>query len=98
MATVLEYLVAEILEVAGDATRQDNRKRITPRNIMLAVRNDEELSSLTKKVHFPESGAIPFIQPILLKKPLKKRRKNHDNEETITEDVNNNEANGSKVQ
>ena len=98
MATVLEYLVAEILEVAGDATKQAKKRRITPRSIMLSVRSDEELSALTKKVHFAESGAIPFIAPVLLQKPLKKRKKNHVENETMEEDVNNNEAGSSKFQ
>jgi len=98
MATVLEYLVAEILEVAGDATKQAKKRRITPRSIMLSVRSDEELSALTKKVHFAESGTIPFIAPVLLQKPLKRRKKNHIQDETMEEDVNNNEAGSSKFQ
>uniref|UniRef100_A0A672UP03 Histone H2A n=1 Tax=Strigops habroptila TaxID=2489341 RepID=A0A672UP03_STRHB len=42
LAAVLEYLSAEILELAGNAARENKKTRILPRHIQLAVRNDDE--------------------------------------------------------
>ena len=67
-AAVLEYLSAEILELAGNAARDNKRKTINPRHITLAIRNDEELNKLLQHVTFSQGGVLPNIQAVLLPK------------------------------
>jgi len=63
---VLEYLIAEILELAGNAARDNKRIRIIPRHLMLAVRNDEELNKIHHNVIISAAGVIPSLHSILL--------------------------------
>eukprot|EP01089_Gocevia_fonbrunei_P017575 TRINITY_DN574_c0_g2_i3.p1 TRINITY_DN574_c0_g2~~TRINITY_DN574_c0_g2_i3.p1 ORF type:complete len:147 (-),score=40.56 TRINITY_DN574_c0_g2_i3:97-537(-) len=71
LAAVLEYLVAEILELAGNASRDNGRIRIIPRHIQLAVRNDEELNKLLQDVTIASGGVIPNIHSVLIPKKSK---------------------------
>ncbi|KZP28575.1 histone-fold-containing protein, partial [Athelia psychrophila] len=66
LAAVLEYLAAEILELAGNAARDNKKHRIVPRHLQLAVRNDEELSKLLGDVVISQGGVVPHIDPALL--------------------------------
>ncbi|XP_010169908.1 late histone H2A.L3 [Antrostomus carolinensis] len=68
MAAVLEYLSAEILELAGNAAQENKKSRILPRHIQLAVRNDDELSKLFSSVTIAQGGVMPNIHSELLPK------------------------------
>ncbi|CAD6930506.1 unnamed protein product [Tilletia controversa] len=73
LAAVLEYLTAEILELSGNAARDNKKARIIPRHLQLAIRNDEELNKLLGSVTISQGGVLPFIQNELL--PAKSGKK-----------------------
>lgn len=73
LAAVLEYLSAEILELAGNAARDNKKSRIIPRHLQLAVRNDEELNRLLGGVTISQGGVLPNIQAVLLPKKAEKK-------------------------
>ncbi|KAK7030731.1 histone H2A [Favolaschia claudopus] len=65
-AAVLEYLMAELLELAGNCAREVERVRIIPRHILLAIKNDGELDRLLKSVIIVDGGVVPHIHPQLV--------------------------------
>ncbi|XP_014211869.1 histone H2A-beta, sperm-like [Copidosoma floridanum] len=73
LAAVLEYLSAEVLELAGNAARDNKKTRIIPRHLQLAIRNDEELNKLLANVTVAQGGVLPNIQTILLPKKTGKK-------------------------
>uniref|UniRef100_A0ACD5T6T6 Uncharacterized protein n=1 Tax=Avena sativa TaxID=4498 RepID=A0ACD5T6T6_AVESA len=68
LAAVLEYLAAEVLELAGNAAKDNKKTRIVPRHLLLAVRNDQELGKLLAGVTIAHGGVLPNINSVLLPK------------------------------
>ncbi|KAL5579717.1 hypothetical protein UlMin_012159 [Ulmus minor] len=64
-----------VLELAGNAARDNKKNRIIPRHVLLAVRNDEELGKLLAGVTIAHGGVLPNINPVLLPKKSEKAAK-----------------------
>lgn len=75
---VLEYLIAELIELAGRASKEDadSDQMMTQRHVKLAIINDEELNKLFADV-FLAGGVRPDIHQYLMtaKSPSKKAKK-----------------------
>ncbi|KAF6146060.1 hypothetical protein GIB67_033419 [Kingdonia uniflora] len=61
-------LMEKVLELAGNAARDNKKSRIVPRHLLLAIRNDEELGKLLNGVTIAHGGVLPNIHSVLLPK------------------------------
>ena len=59
---------SQVLELAGNAAKDNKKTRIIPRHLLLAVRNDQELGRLLAGVTIAHGGVIPNINSVLLPK------------------------------
>eukprot|EP00298_Acanthocystis_sp_HF-20_P009514 c18354_g1_i1.p1 GENE.c18354_g1_i1~~c18354_g1_i1.p1 ORF type:complete len:367 (-),score=160.06 c18354_g1_i1:77-1177(-) len=67
-AAVLEYLTAEVMELAGNCAQDMKKKRILPRHILLALKGDDEFNKLV--VQHKITVASGGVQPNILSKLL----------------------------
>ena len=81
LASIMEYLTAEVLELAGNAARDHKRKRISPRHLFLAIRSDDELDIMLRGVTISGGGVMPSINAALLPKKKGKVQKELDDED-----------------
>ena len=67
VAAVLEYLTAELLELSGNAAKDNKKTRINPRHIQLAVKNDQEFNNYLGKATIAAGGVVPNVHSALIK-------------------------------
>lgn len=71
LAAALEYLVAEIMEVSKKVAFDNKKRRITPRFLCLAVKNDKDFDILLNDTVIANGGVQPHIHTNL--RPPRKR-------------------------
>jgi len=77
LAAVVEYLVAELLELSVKAAAQNKSKakRLTPRTLTLAVRHDDDLGALLQNVTLSRGGVVPSLNKALAKQSKAGKKK-----------------------
>merc|ERR1740117_2465403 len=78
VTAVVEYITAEILELAGNAAKDHRKLRILPRHIQLAIRNDEELNRYMANVTIAGGGVLPNVHSVLLPRADEKGGKSQE--------------------
>lgn len=72
MAGVLEYLAAELLELSGNAAKDQKRHTITVRDLSFAISRDQEFDKMFQAGKFgraiPTGGVVPYIHSVLFPK------------------------------
>lgn len=86
LAAVLEYLTAEVLELAGNAAKDLRKKRIMPRHIQLSVRGDDELDKLFAGT-IAAGGVMPHIHKQLVQ-PKKNLKSKGSRKKKINQSIN----------
>ena len=65
LAAVLEYLAAEMLEIAGNAAQECSVKRVTPRHVLLGIRADEDVADVLLGVRAYIHAVLPKSTALL---------------------------------
>lgn len=68
LAAIIEYTVSELLELAGNNTKDRKKVKIIPEDLIYAIRGDEELNALFPEKCIIQGGVIPYINKALIKK------------------------------
>jgi len=58
----MEYLAADVLELAGNSARDNQKTRIIPRHLQLPMKKDEELNKLLSGVTIAEYSGRTFAE------------------------------------
>ncbi|CAL5974244.1 Histone_H2A [Hexamita inflata] len=66
LATVMEYLCNEVLDLAAESVKKTRTKRITPQIINTTIKNDDLLRSLFKDVSIANSSEVGVYNEKLL--------------------------------
>lgn len=76
LASVIEFISFEILDLSINFCKENKHSRITIRDLELSVRSDFELNNLFNKLNlsFLGGGVIPYIHPSLFNKIIKKKK------------------------
>ena len=67
-----------MVEAAGDIAKEAGFKRIKPRHIQLAFKNDDHMSNVFGNAHLYAGGVVPEKLPaleVLQQKPKRKAKK-----------------------
>ena len=62
VAAVLEYVVGEVMELAGKVAQSEGRSRIKPRHIQVGMRNDLEFIKLLGNATIGHGGVMPNVR------------------------------------
>lgn len=76
LASVIEFISFEILDLSINFCKENKHNRITIRDLELSVRSDLELNNLFNKLNlsFLGGGVVPYIHPSLFNKIIKKKK------------------------
>lgn len=66
MAGVLEYITAELCELAGNVCEEQGKKQIMPKHINFGIMHDEELAKLFSTSQISQGGQKVNINEFLL--------------------------------
>ena len=79
MAGVLEYLTFELLELASNKAGENKKsKSIMPRDVMMAIKSDQEFNKFLRGAEFASTGRMPTYMADI---KTNKKKKGADEEE-----------------
>jgi len=63
LTSAVEFCIVRLIGEANGEARRGHHKRMTQRDIMLAIARDPALDAVFGHIHFPKGGAVPTAAP-----------------------------------
>ena len=96
LASVLEFLTGEVLDLAAQKAKQEERQRIVPTNIFAGIQQDKGLVDLFQNIIISEGGFNENIPEELLHLKKKSRSRSQSQARAETADNSRSQSNSKK--
>ena len=86
ITAALEFIMSEVLDLTGEATKALGKKRIFPQSIFMGIQDDDDLNSLFQNAIIAKGGSMDIVNEFTEKMKKKKRKRTQSQNKSQMDD------------